>query len=73
MIITADHGNDPTTPSTDHSREYVPLLITGKKIKQGINLKTRNMSDLARTLADYFKVEIENGRSFLKEILLNTE
>jgi len=42
-------------------------------IKQGINLKTRNMSDLARTLADYFKVEIENGRSFLKEILLNTE
>ena len=73
LIITADHGNDPTTPSTDHSREHVPLLITGKMIKQGINLKTRNMSDLARTLADYFKMEIENGRSFLKEILLNTE
>jgi len=73
LIITADHGNDPTTPSTDHSREYVPLLITGKMIKQGINLKTRNMSDLAQTLADYFKVEIENGRSFLKEITSNTE
>jgi len=73
LIITADHGNDPTTPSTDHSREYVPILITGKMIKQGINLKTRNMSDLARTLADYFKVEIENGRSFLKEITSNTE
>jgi phosphopentomutase len=69
LIITADHGNDPTTPSTDHSREYVPLLIKGEKIKQGINLNTRNMTDLAGTLADYFGVEIKKGKSFLKEIL----
>lgn len=73
LIITADHGNDPTTPSTDHSREYVPILIIGKRIKQGIDLKTRNMSDLARTLADYFKVGIKNGKSFLQEIILNAE
>lgn len=70
LVITADHGNDPTTPSTDHSREYVPLLVMGKGIKEGVNLGTRDMTDLASTLADYFGVEIETGRSFLNEIFL---
>lgn len=73
LVITADHGIDPTTPSTDHSREYVPLLIYGNKIKRGADLNTKNMTDLAKTLADYFSVVIKNGKSFLKEILLNTE
>ena len=69
LVLTADHGIDPTTPSTDHSREYVPIIITGERIKKGIDLNTRNMSDLAASLAEYFGVEIENGKSFLKEII----
>lgn len=73
LIITADHGIDPTTPSTDHSREYVPILITGEMIKKGVNLRIRNMSDLAATLADYFGVEIKNGKSFLQEIILDAD
>lgn len=68
LIITADHGNDPTTPSTDHSREYVPILFYRKGYK-GKNLGTRNsFSDVAKTVADYFKVENKlNGKSFLNE------
>lgn len=54
LFITADHGCDPTTVSTDHSREYVPLLIYGKEIRMGINLGTRKtFSDLAQTTAEY--------------------
>jgi phosphopentomutase len=70
LIITADHGCDPTTPSTDHSREYVPILVYGKKLKQNVNLGTRStFSDLAATVADYLRVEIPvNGTSFLKEL-----
>jgi len=70
LIITADHGCDPTTPSTDHSREYVPLLVYGKVIKSGIDLGTRRcFCDVAKTLASVFKVKgIENGESFWKEI-----
>ena len=70
LIITADHGCDPTTPSTDHSREYVPLLVYGKNIKKGINLGTRKcFCDVAKTLGEVFKVKgIENGQSFWKEI-----
>jgi len=70
LIITADHGCDPSTESTDHSREYVPLLIYGKPIKKGVNLYTRNsFSDIAATVAEYLgiKAEIE-GKSFLEEI-----
>jgi phosphopentomutase len=68
LIITADHGNDPTTPSTDHSREYVPILFYRKGYK-GKNLGTRkSFSDVAKTVADYFKVENKlNGKSFLNE------
>lgn len=70
LIITADHGCDPTMPSTDHSREYVPLLVYGKGIKGGINLGIRRcFCDVAKTLAEIFNVKgIENGQSFWKEI-----
>lgn len=57
MIITADHGNDPTTPSTDHSREFVPLVIGGPRVRAGTNLGTRlTFADLAATLADHFGI-----------------
>jgi phosphopentomutase len=71
FIITADHGCDPTTPSTDHSREYVPLLIYGNTVKKGVELGTRNsFSDLAQTLAELWCFpRIKNGESFLKDIL----
>ena len=68
LIITADHGNDPTTPSTDHSREYVPLLCFGHQISGGINLGIRNtFADLAATLGEFFEIQpAEGGKSFLQ-------
>lgn len=68
LILTADHGNDPTTPSTDHSREYVPLLFYRKGIN-GKNLGIRKtFSDVAQTAAHFFKVNNDlNGTSFLNE------
>lgn len=74
LIITADHGCDPSTPSTDHSREYVPLLITGEKIKKGINLHTRDsFSDVAKTIAEYYGIENDLcGKSFLSHILMSS-
>lgn len=58
LIVTADHGCDPTTPSTDHSREYVPLMIYGKKLKQGVNLHTLNgFNNIAISLLDYFGIK----------------
>lgn len=68
LILTADHGNDPTTPSTDHSREYVPLLYFGKN-KVSKNLGTRKtFSDVGKTVADYFNVANNlQGISFLNE------
>lgn len=70
LFITADHGCDPTTPSTDHSREYVPLIVYGKNIKKGINLGTRKtFADVAATIADYMKVEYRGeGESFFNQI-----
>jgi phosphopentomutase len=70
LIITADHGCDPTTPSTDHSREYVPLLVYGESMNKGVNLGTRkSFSDVGKTIADIFKVsKTNNGESFWKEI-----
>ncbi len=57
VVITADHGNDPTTPSTDHSREYVPLLLAGSSVRAGVDLGTRpTFADLGQTLADLFGV-----------------
>ena len=71
LFITADHGCDPSTPSTDHSREHVPLLAYGAKMKAGYNLGTRSTyADLAATVAEYFGVKANiAGTSFLREIL----
>lgn len=71
LIITADHGNDPSTKSTDHSREYVPILIYGNDIKENINLGIRETyADISATILDIFGLEkLENGISFKNEIL----
>jgi phosphopentomutase len=70
VVITADHGNDPTTPSTDHSREYVPLLAFGPRISRGVDLGARSsFADLGATVADYFELPgTGRGRSFWEEI-----
>jgi len=70
LIITADHGCDPTTPSTDHSREYVPLLVYGKPIRSNINLGIRkSFSDVGKTITEIFKVSgTKNGESFWSEM-----
>jgi phosphopentomutase len=70
LLVTADHGNDPTTPSTDHSREYVPLLVIGRRVRAGVDLGTRNtFADLGQTLAELFGVgALANGTSFLPDI-----
>ena len=67
LVVTADHGNDPTTPSTDHSREHVPLLVTGQRVKRGLNLGTRTtFADLGQTIAANFCVgPMKSGTSFL--------
>ena len=72
LIITADHGNDPTTPSTDHSREHVPILLTGARVRAGVNLGTRTtFADLGQTLAANFGVgPLAFGKSFLEEIVV---
>jgi phosphopentomutase len=68
-ILTADHGCDPTTPSTDHSREYVPLLAYGPSSRHGVNLGTRaSLSDIGQTVAENFGTSIVTGKSFLREI-----
>lgn len=71
LVITADHGNDPTTPSTDHSREYVPILLAGPGVRAGADIGTRpTFADLGQTLADNFGVEpLAHGSSFLSDIL----
>ena len=70
LILTADHGCDPTTPSTDHSREYVPLLAYGPAAKWGVNLGVRpTLSDIGQTVAENFDVHIEKGASFLSAIV----
>ena len=71
LIITADHGCDPTTPSTDHSREYVPVFIYGNNVKPGINLGIRStFADLGATVAEYLGVDKPaNGISFLKQVI----
>jgi phosphopentomutase len=70
LIVTADHGNDPTTASTDHAREYVPLLAAGARVRRGADLGTRRtFADLGQTLAEVFGVgRLANGTSFLGEI-----
>jgi phosphopentomutase len=71
LVVTADHGNDPTTPSTDHSREHVPVLICGKAVKPGTDLGVREtFADLGQTIAELFGVgPLDHGTSFLEDIL----
>ncbi len=69
FIITADHGNDPTFPGSDHTREYAPLIVYGKSANQGINLGTRqSLSDIGQTIAENFDIKLKDGVSFLSEI-----
>jgi phosphopentomutase len=72
LVITADHGNDPTTPSTDHSREHVPLLMAGRRVKRGADVGTRTtFADLGQTLAANFSVgPLAHGTSFLEDVLV---
>jgi phosphopentomutase len=71
LVVTADHGNDPTTASTDHAREYVPLMVTGAQVRRGVDLGTRRtFADLGQTLAEVFGVApLAHGTSFLREIV----
>lgn len=72
LVITADHGCDPTYKGTDHTREYVPLLLSGKLVKEDYNLGVRSsFSDLAATIIELLGVEgVENGTSFARDILI---
>ena len=70
LILTADHGCDPTTPSTDHSREYVPLLAYRPRKQEGIDLGLRStLSDIGQTVAENFGTNISAGTSFLGAIM----
>jgi Phosphopentomutase len=72
LIITADHGCDPGTPSTDHSREYVPFLIYGENIRPNVNLGIRkSFGTVANTIAEYFEIDAAslNGESVLLEVI----
>jgi phosphopentomutase len=69
LIFSADHGCDPTTPSTDHSREYTPLLVYGNRVKGSLNLGTRaSLADTGQTVAENFHTSISAGTSFLGDI-----
>jgi phosphopentomutase len=70
LILTADHGCDPTTPSTDHSREFVPLLAYRPRKQEGVDLGLRStLSDIGQTVAENFGTKISEGTSFLREIM----
>jgi len=70
LVVTADHGNDPTTSSTDHSREYVPLLVAGDGVPEARDLGTRStFADLGQTIAANFGVgPLAHGTSFLADL-----
>ena len=69
LILTADHGCDPLGPSTDHSREYVPVLATGPRSARGVDLGTRaTLADLGATIAENFGLRLPPGASFLPDI-----
>jgi len=69
LILTADHGNDPTFRGTDHTREYAPLLVYGRSAKAGVDLGTRgSLSDIGQTISENFGIRLGNGLSFLSEI-----
>ena len=71
FIITADHGCDPTTSSTDHSREHIPVIVYGKHVKPGVNIGTREtFADIGKTILDFFNVKNELvGDSFFNKIM----
>ncbi len=69
MMITADHGNDPTFPGSDHTREYAPLLVYGKSSRQGMDLGIRrSLADIGQTVAENFGLRLTAGESFLREV-----
>ena len=69
VMLTADHGCDPTTPSTDHSREYTPLIAFGPRVRHGVDLGLRTtLSDMGQTVAQNFGTQISHGTGFLGEI-----
>lgn len=69
LILTADHGNDPTFPGSDHTREYVPLLVYGKQAKPGVDLGTRDsLADIGQTIAENFSIKLPDGESFVNAI-----
>lgn len=70
LMITADHGCDPADLSTDHTREYVPVLAWGRRARSGVDLGTRSsLADIGQTVADHFGLTLQAGRSFLREIV----
>jgi len=71
LIITADHGCDPTHQGTDHTREYIPLLVYGKGVKHDLNLGIRDsFSDIAATIADIFEIDnFKTGESFKTDLI----
>jgi phosphopentomutase len=69
LIITADHGNDPTYRGTDHTREYVPLVVYGKRARAGVPLGDRaSLADIGQTIAENFGLKLSAGESFLGEV-----
>jgi len=72
LILTADHGNDPTDQSTDHTREYVPVLCYTKSGKKNVNLGVRNsFADIGKTVAEFFNIansQSLSGKSFLSAL-----
>ncbi len=75
LIVTADHGNDPSTPSTDHSREHVPLFVVGGSVRPNVDLGLRTtFADLGQTVADVFGVgPLDHGTSFLRQLMRQSE
>ncbi|HET8782692.1 MAG TPA: phosphopentomutase, partial [Pyrinomonadaceae bacterium] len=73
MIITSDHGNDPTFPGTDHTREYSPLLVYSRNSHHGVNLGTRDsLADIGQTVAENFDLKLTAGTSFLKQLIISS-
>jgi phosphopentomutase len=71
VIITADHGNDPTYPGTDHTREYAPLIVFGKRARAGVDLGARrSLADVGQTIAENFGLNLQAGESFLSAMLV---
>ena len=74
MMITSDHGNDPTFPGSDHTREYAPLLVYGKTARPGLDLGTRSsLSDIGQTVAENFGLHLTAGESFLNQLMLKPD